>query len=120
MKKILAFTVLLFTLTSASQAQQASSPKKEASKEERKKVKDDLNLSSEQASQMKEINKDFKDKFFAIKGDNSLTEEQKKEKFKELNRERMRKTNSILTPEQQRKMSEYKKSGHKRHKQFTK
>jgi len=116
MKKVLVFTLLLAGLAFSSYAQQAASPgkEKEITKEERKKVSDDLNLTKEQSKELKVINEKFKEEAMAVKEDESLSKDQKKEKIKALHAEREKKLKTTLTPEQQQKMSQYKKHGHKK------
>lgn len=114
MKKILAFTLLLAGIAVSSYAQQPASPGKEVPKEERKKIRDDLNLTKEQSNEVKAINDKFKEEAKVVKEDESLSKEQKREKFKALNTERENKLKTTLTPEQQQKMSEYKKHGHRK------
>lgn len=114
MKKILAFTLLLAGIAVSSYAQQGTTPGKEVPKEERRKISDDLNLTKEQSDELKAVNEKFKEEAKAIKENRSLNKEQKKEKIKALHAERSNKLKTILTPEQQQKMSEYRKHGHKK------
>lgn len=88
MKKILAFTLLLVGVAASSYAQQATSPRKEITKEERKKLNDELNLTKEQSKELKDVNEKFKEEAKAVKEDESLSKEQKREKFKALQAER--------------------------------
>ena len=69
----------------------------------------DLNLSPDQKSQMKELHQSMMQQRDAIKNDASLTPEQKKAKMKDLHQTQMDKMNSILTPDQQAKMKADKK-----------
>jgi len=48
-----------------------------------------------------------------INNDKTLTDAQKKDKLKELHKEKKEKTNAILTPEQREKMKEQKKNSKK-------
>src|SRR5205823_12329301 len=112
MKKLLAITLLIVGLAITSIAQQAPLPQKQNKKEVKKKMKDELNLSKEQAKQLKRINVEFKDKARTIKENNSLTREQKKVQLKTLHKERIAKVNTILTPEQQQKFNEIKRAAH--------
>jgi len=91
-------------------AQSTPSEKSETRKEQNKKWKDELNLTKEQGTELKEINKNFKEKARSIKENTSLSQEQKKEQFSKLNVERKEKLNTILTPEQQQKFNERKKA----------
>jgi Spy/CpxP family protein refolding chaperone len=112
MKKLIAFTLILVGFGFASQAQQDPSTKQESKKESKKKIKDELNLTKEQSKELKTINKDFKDKAGSIKANQALSTEQRKEQLAKLHKEKMDKMNTILTPEQQQKMKELKKTGH--------
>ena len=69
----------------------------------RGKMMNDLNLTADQKSQMKEIQQSNKQQRDAIRNDTSLTPEQKKAKMKDLLKSQSDKVNSILTPEQQAK-----------------
>jgi Spy/CpxP family protein refolding chaperone len=62
-----------------------------------------LDLTDAQRQQIKVIMTEKKDKIQALKNDQSLTKEQKKARFKELNRDAREKVGSILTPEQKQK-----------------
>lgn len=114
MKKLFAITVLFVGFAISSYAQEAPSTKEETRKEAKKKLKHELNLTREQAKELKGANQDFKDKAHAIKDDDNLTKEQKREKMQSLQKEKNDKFKTILTPEQQQKMSQMKKEGHKR------
>lgn len=67
------------------------------------KMMNDLNLTADQKSQMKEIQQNNKQQRDAIRNDASLTPDQKKAKMKDLQKSQSDKVNSILTPEQQAK-----------------
>jgi protein CpxP len=88
-----------------SQATQVDTMRKNKNKEMMK----ELNLTKEQRGQMKEFHQSMKQKKEEINNDNTLTEEQKKAKMKELHKEQKEKMNAILTPEQREKMKEQKK-----------
>ena len=60
-----------------------------------------LNLSQDQQNQLKPIFQKQHEQAKAIKNDNSLTQDQKKEKFQALHQDTMAQVNNILTPEQQ-------------------
>ncbi|MEO5997515.1 MAG: hypothetical protein ABIN89_12320 [Chitinophagaceae bacterium] len=109
MKKIFAITLFIAGFAFVSQAQQAPSTKTETKKEEHKKRVADLHLTKDQKAQLKDVNKEFKDKARAIKDNQSLSKQQKKEQFTTLHKERMDKMNTFLTPEQQAKLNEEKK-----------
>ena len=63
------------------------------------KVVNDLNLSDDQKSKVKDIFTDAKSKREAIMNDTSLTDDQKRAKMKELHTGTMAKVNEVLTPE---------------------
>ncbi|MEO9004997.1 MAG: hypothetical protein ABI288_09680 [Ginsengibacter sp.] len=65
------------------------------------KMMNDLNLTADQKSQMKEMQQSGKQQRETIKNDASLTPDQKKEKMKDLQKSQSAKVNTILTPEQQ-------------------
>jgi Spy/CpxP family protein refolding chaperone len=120
MKKLFAIGLFLTGIAVMSQAQTApattnpATTKQETKKDERKKMMADLNLTSDQAKQMKDISKDFKDKARAIKDNQSLGKKEKKQQLLALNKERSDKMNSFLTPEQQSKLKEDKKAARKK------
>jgi Spy/CpxP family protein refolding chaperone len=80
------------------------------------KMKDQLNLTADQKSQMKALHQDMKQQREGIMNDQSLTSDQKKEKMKELRKSQSEKMNTILTPDQQAKMKELRKQRMKNHK----
>ena len=65
------------------------------------KMMNDLNLTADQKSQMKEIQQSGKQQREAVKNDASLTPEQKRAKMKDLQKSQSAKVNTILTPDQQ-------------------
>lgn len=67
-------------------------------------MRKDLNLSADQQNRMAELRKEFKGQFDALKSNQSLTAEQKKEQMKELKKSQQEKMKSILTQEQQEKI----------------
>jgi Spy/CpxP family protein refolding chaperone len=69
-------------------------------------VVNDLNLSDDQKSKMKDIFTDAKSKREAIMNDTSLTDDQKRTKMKELHIGTMSKVNEVLTPEQRTQLKE--------------
>ncbi len=114
MKKLLAIGLFLTGFAMMSNAQNAPDTTKHDKKEDRKKMIADLNLTPDQAKQMKDVNKDFKDKARAIKDNQSLGKKEKKQQLIALTKERSEKMNSFLTPEQQDKIREDKKAGRKK------
>ena len=69
-------------------------------------VVNDLNLSDDQKSKVKDIFTDAKSKREAIMNDTSLTDDQKRAKMKELHTGTMAKVNEVLTPEQRTQLKE--------------
>lgn len=64
----------------------------------------ELNLSREQKKQVRDLKKEDEAAKESINNDKTLTEEQKKEKLKELRKARQEKIKSMLTPEQKEKL----------------
>lgn len=63
-----------------------------------------MNLTQEQSARLKESRTAMQSKIKAIKSDNTLTDEQKKEQVKALSKQQKESLKSILTPEQMEKM----------------
>jgi Spy/CpxP family protein refolding chaperone len=112
MKKLL-FTVLGFVaLNLAVSAQIDREPGANASgrgrgnqqgmdrKQKMKGMVKELNLSKEQMGQLKDMNRDLKQQMQAIKADQTLSDEQRREKVKAINKTRIEKLKTILTPQQ--------------------
>jgi Spy/CpxP family protein refolding chaperone len=76
-------------------------------------MKKELNLTDEQTAAVEKNMIESTKKMKAVYDDKSLTEDQKKEKYKTLHNEQQEGLKSILTPEQWKKMEELKK--HHRH-----
>ena len=53
---------------------------------------------------MEQVRNDFRTKFTSLRSDNTLTQEQKKEKMRELRQQQQEQMKSILTPDQIQKM----------------
>ena len=77
---------------------------KEVMKTKKGKKMAELNLSREQKKQVKEIKQNDDAAKNAILNDAALSEEQKKEKLKELRKARQEKIKTMLTPEQKEKL----------------
>lgn len=73
-----------------------------------------LNLTPEQQSDLKSIRENERQQFQAIKNDSSLTQDQKKAKFKEIRKSSHEQMMAKLTPDQQQKFKEMRK-GHRGH-----
>ena len=69
-------------------------------------VVNDLNLSDDQKSKIKDIFTDAKSKREAVMNDTSLTDDQKRAKMKELHAGIMSKVNEVLTPDQRTQLKE--------------
>jgi Spy/CpxP family protein refolding chaperone len=85
-------------------------------------MKTELGLTDEQSAKMLQNRKDAGEKMKAIREDKSLTEEQKKEKIKELYKQQKETLKSVLTEEQMKKLKESdqkRKEGHDRNKEKT-
>jgi hypothetical protein len=78
--------------------------------------KQDLGLNEEQSKQLKSINGDFHDKALAIRNNKDLSEDQRKEQFKQLREQRDSKLKATLNAEQYEKIQERgkRKPDHKR------
>jgi Spy/CpxP family protein refolding chaperone len=81
----------------------------ERGKAHREKMKKELNLTDEQSAKLDASRKKMAEKMQSIRDDKSLTEEQVKEKSRELRKEQMQSMKSILTEEQLKKMKEMRK-----------
>jgi len=64
----------------------------------------ELNLTQEQQSKMAQLRTDFKSKFESIHNDQSLTQDQKKEKMQELRKDQQAQMKTVLTDEQLQKL----------------
>ena len=118
MKRIilLAVAVVLFSSGAFAQIQRKTDTAQSVnSKKRHHDMMAQLDLSKDQKEKMKEIRKENKSNFDAIKNDNTLTGEQKKAEMVKLRMEQKRKMNSILTSEQQQKMKAYKKDHPRKH-----
>jgi Spy/CpxP family protein refolding chaperone len=83
--------------------------KREAdSKERMEKMKTRLNLTDDQVAKMKAQRADMSAKFKALHENKSLSDDQRKEQFKELRKQQKESMKSILTDEQMKKMKERK------------
>jgi Spy/CpxP family protein refolding chaperone len=69
----------------------------------------ELGLTQEQKDKMAEIRTDYKSQFEALRNDNSLTKEQKKNKMHDLMKAQQEQMKTVLTKEQIEKMRSHKK-----------
>lgn len=80
--------------------------------ERMEKMKAELNLSDEQAAQMKSANEEFRTNMKNLKGNNNLDEAAKRDQAAGFRKQHQDQINSILTPEQQEKMKSFRGSKH--------
>jgi periplasmic protein CpxP/Spy len=73
----------------------------------------DLDLSNEQQAQIQKMHKDMKQEKDKVKNDASLTEDQKNEKLRAVDKSYKSKVEAILTPEQKKKIKNTKKNKEK-------
>ena len=78
--------------------------------------KNNLGLSADQKSQIKQIRENEKQQIQAVKADNSLSKDQKKAKIKDIRQNSTSQINGLLTPEQQQKFAQRRANHHKHHK----
>ncbi len=108
MKKLLLLGITAFALTMGVNAQvqrKVDSTQKVMKRAGDKNMMGQLDLTADQRQKMKEINQDQKQKAEAIRNNDALSDAQKKEQLKELNKKRQESVNAILTKEQKEKMS---------------
>ena len=65
----------------------------------------DLKLTKEQEAKIKTINEEQRTKFQELRNDNSLSDEAKRTKMREMQKARQEKINTVLTKEQQEKLA---------------
>lgn len=125
MKKLLTLLSCIILINTAANAQDSSRYAKQktrvknmdtarkqelAQKGVTKKNYQALNLSKDQEKQIDNIHANTKKAKEQVKNDNTLTEEQKQEKLKAIDKEAKNKTNSVLTPDQRQKMKQKRKT----------
>ena len=101
-----ALTVPALPVNASSRAALPQADQKKMMHDKLQEVVNDLNLSDDQKSKMKDIFSDAKSKREAIMNDASLTDDQKRAKMKELHTGTMSKVNEVLTPEQRTQLKE--------------
>lgn len=106
MKQWILLSVIVFTCNLALKAQEK--PEKILFKWDQKTM-ETLAFTPEQVEKFKQIQKETNIESAAIRKDENLTEEQKKEKMKELVSSRSAKQHAVLTPEQLKRTVELKK-----------
>jgi Spy/CpxP family protein refolding chaperone len=116
MKKLVACIPMILFLATQSMAQVSrevppsqNTQSNEGKKHQRKEMMKALDLTKEQRAQMKDFHKSMKQQKENINSDNSLSQNQKQDKLKELHKSQMEKLNTILTPEQKEKLKEQRK-----------
>jgi hypothetical protein len=82
--------------------------------EHAQRMKENLSLTDEQTSKIKSIDKEFGEKFRALRNDSTLAREDVREKAKDLRHEYRSKTKSVLTEEQIQKWEQQKADRKKR------
>lgn len=65
----------------------------------------DLNLTKDQETKIKAINEEQRGKFQELRNDNSLSDDARNEKRKEMMKDRQEKINAVLTKDQQDKLA---------------
>jgi Spy/CpxP family protein refolding chaperone len=116
MKKIIVALALCSVFIIGAQAQvkrEADPSQMIQSKQKKGKMINELSLTKEQRSQIKDFHKAVKQQKESIANDNTLSDEQKQFKLKELKKDERKKINSILTPEQKEKLKERRKNARK-------
>jgi hypothetical protein len=108
MKKIASILAIALFTISVAQAQTAPDKK---TREQRKELKEEMEkavgLSPAQSKEMNAINKTYAEQLKAVREDENLTPDQKKEKAKKINSERESKINEKLSPDQQEKWKKW-------------
>lgn len=113
MKKIFVFIAIMACTISLTHAQDSTGNHK-AKMEKMKKMRSELNLTSEQKAVVKEQNAAFKEKAVSIKDDKSLGKKEKRQKMMDLQKERNDKMSTVLSEDQMKKMKDmHKKSPNK-------
>ena len=124
MKKFLVMACIAAGFTFTAQAQDSNAPKEhrkgDHKKEWKQGGKEKLNLTEDQQEKMKALHQSFSTQVKAIKDNQSLSEDQKKEQMKALSVKRREEMKAILTPEQQQKMLEQRKNMRKHQKREVK
>lgn len=120
MKKFLFMAVAAFIFTTATQAQvhrktDSTQQRMQNRKNHMQKMHQQLGLNADQEAKLKAMHQKIRNQQEAIKSDSSLSREQKREKFKELNTSRKAEMSKILTPEQMKKMETIQKENREKH-----
>lgn len=108
MKKILFATMLLFATTAIVHAQDGE--KKKAQWQWNKKTMDELGISADVQTKIDAVKTANDAELKKVKEDGALSDEQRKEKIKELRKKRMADIEALLTPEQKTKADAMRKA----------
>jgi Spy/CpxP family protein refolding chaperone len=126
MKKLIYLVVCMLLMGTMADGQRNDSTRHEKDKTRLKgdstaktKLKDegrlkDLNLNDDQKKSLDSIHTETRKQKGAIENDKSLTDAQKQEKIKALNKKEKSKMNSLLTPEQREKVKQIKEDKKKK------
>lgn len=110
MKRLFLVLLLAATTFTVTLAQDSTSHAKRkagtAAKPHKQTQAQQLNLTKEQQAKLKASNKEFKSKTLKVKGDSSLTADQKKAKLKELAKEKKKEKDTVLTADQKAKLKQ--------------
>jgi protein CpxP len=93
-------------VTSAARPLPQAAESRQAMRDAFQEAVNELNLTDDQKGKLKDIFADAKAKRESIGKDTSLTDDQKKEKMKELKTDTRSKVNEVLTPEQRAQLKE--------------
>ncbi|HEY5464233.1 MAG TPA: hypothetical protein VIJ95_13310 [Hanamia sp.] len=114
MKKLFLFalTGFIFTISSNAQVARNTNPSQNVQSDSshhhhRGDMMAQLNLSSDQKSQLKSLRESNKQQREEINNDATLTQDQKRAKMRNMHKSQSDKINSILTPDQQAKRNAY-------------
>lgn len=104
-KKIIASVLCILAITAMQAQGEQSAPdhKKGDRKEKIERIKQDLGLSEEQASQWETIHEQHRSRMRTLKENTSMSEDEKKVQMKELRSNKNERINALLTAEQQEK-----------------
>lgn len=109
--KVFQFLMLFLMAGAVAQAQTATTEKKEKDRTERKQMHkqmhNELNLTTEQKAQLKAIHEKQKAEMTAIKNNDNISAEQKKEQFKTLRQQYRTQRETVFTPDQKEKMKKF-------------
>lgn len=119
MKKLILIICSLFVFAAVTNAQQAAETKA-PTREEKQKMKEkqeadlaaafkEIGLTEEQIKQVKDVMQESNEKNKAVRADNALTDEQKKEKMKSNNDEKNEKIKTIMGEEKYKQFNAIRK-----------